>query len=64
MVNCIYSLVGRKFSDFVALNTDARNEKLAMEKKLVIDMDPSIAKCFQDSHHISSKCSFHSLQCQ
>jgi hypothetical protein len=30
----------------VALNTDARNEKLVMDKKLTIDMDPGIAEAF------------------
>jgi hypothetical protein len=32
-----------------------RNQKLAVERNLMIDMDPEIARAFQNSTSISSK---------
>ena len=40
--NCIFTLVGQPFFDFVEDKTEARNQKLALEKNLSIQMDPHI----------------------
>ena len=55
LINLIYTLVGKPFSDWAQECMKARNEKLLNEQKLAIAMDPEILRCFNESTYISSK---------
>ena len=55
MVNVLYTIVGQPFADWVQHHIDERNEKLAREQNLNIELDPEIAAAFRASSQISSK---------
>ena len=55
LVNLSYSLLGDQFANWVKDRINQRNQKLAVERNLMIDMDPEIARAFQNSTSISSK---------
>ena len=44
------------FAKWVKKQVDARHEKVAVEKNLMIDIDPEIARVFEQSKAVSSKC--------
>ena len=52
--------MGDEFRDWVAGKIRERNDKLAEKHDLMIDMDPAIARAFQNSSMISSKYSLFS----
>ena len=55
LINVTYTLVGEPFSDWAKVEIVNRNEEIARKQKLLIDMDPEIAKAFDKSANISSK---------
>jgi hypothetical protein len=55
ILNLIYSICGDGFRDFVQLAIKERNEQLALQGDLNIEMDPKIAECFAQSTMVSSK---------
>ena len=46
------------FSKWVKEQVNKRNEDLLVEKGLIIEMDPEIAKVFKESTKVSCKCRF------
>ena len=44
--NCIFTLLGSTFSKWITERCQKRNEKLAIEKDLNIQLDPKIALAF------------------
>ena len=55
LINVTYTLVGEPFSNWVNVEIANRNEDIARKQKLLIEMDPEIAKAFDKSVNISSK---------
>jgi hypothetical protein len=55
LINVVYAVIGESFSQWVRREIEVRNEKLAQERDLLIEMDPQIAKAFHESVNISSK---------
>ena len=55
LINVAYTVIGEPFSTWVKDEISSRNEELAKKQKLLIDMDPEIAKAFHDSVNISSR---------
>ena len=47
--------MGNSFAAWVSTEIANRNEELAKKQKLLIDMDPEIAKAFHASVNISSR---------
>ena len=58
--NILFSVVGQPISDFVNKAIKERNDKVAENRNLIIELDPAIAEAFKKSLNVSSK-SF--LQC-
>ena len=54
--NLIFTLVGAPFQAWVNERCQQRNEKIAMERDLNIELDANIAKAFHESTAISRKC--------
>ena len=57
IANVIYTIVGDKFNDWVQEKVRARNEKVADDHDMNIDLDPEIAEIFKKSTSVSGKCS-------
>ena len=55
IVNVTYTLMGDRFSAWVHNLIKERNEKVAENRSLMIELDPAVAKAFRDSVNISSK---------
>ena len=53
--NVINTLIGEEFQDWVKERCTERNEQLAIEKDLNIQLDANIAKAFQASTAVSRK---------
>ena len=49
IANVCATVLGDKFTDWVAAKVKERNEELLVAKGLVIEMDPEIAEVFQAS---------------
>ena len=62
VVNVIYKANDVEFRDWVKARILKRNEKLVVEKKLAINMDPAVMKAFLNSTAVSSKLNHH-LSC-
>ena len=58
VINLIYSLKGDEFREWVSGLIRGRNEHLALQNDLMIELDPQIAEAFKTSQNISSKFSF------
>ena len=56
IANVIYSIVGDPFKQWVQFRVEARNNKVAEEGEMMIEMDPDIATIFQKSNAVSGKC--------
>ena len=54
IINVLYTLIGDQLKDFVNIHIKARNDEVAVNRNLIIDMDPEIAQAFQRSVNISS----------
>ena len=55
LINVAYTVLGTPFKAWVENEIASRNEELAKKQKLLIEMDPEIAKAFHSSVNISSK---------
>ena len=53
--NIIASVLGEVFNKWVKKQIENRHSKVAVQKDLMIQMDPEIAKIFRDSTAVSSK---------
>lgn len=58
VVNVAASLLGKKFTDWVTDKIKHRNEKVAIERDVMISVDPDIAAAFQGSSAVSREYSF------
>ena len=54
LINVTYTVLGTPFKAWVQGEIEKRNEELAKKQKLLIEMDPEIAKAFHGSVNISS----------
>ena len=54
--NVCASILQSSFSNWVKEQVETRHDKAAVKKDLMINMDPEIAKIFQESTAVSSKC--------
>ena len=54
IANIIYTIVGKPFTDWIDARVNERHEKRAMENNLNIQMDPEIARIFQQSTAVST----------
>ena len=55
IVNVTYTLMGEKFKSWVHEVIVERNNRIAENRKLIIELDPAVATAFRDSVNISSK---------
>ena len=55
LINVVHTVAGDDFAQWATHQQDARNNKIAVDNNLMIEMDPMILKCFQDSKQVSSK---------
>jgi hypothetical protein len=53
LVNIIYANLGAAFKDFIKAKVEARNQKIAEDRKMMIDVDPDIAQAFDNTNHVS-----------
>ena len=51
----IYTIYGQPFKDWVNQHIQARHEKFANKRNLLIDMDPEIAQALGQTTMVSSK---------
>ena len=51
--NLVYTVVGEKFRAWVQAKIEERNERLAVEKDLMISFDSEVAAAFNRSTHVS-----------
>jgi hypothetical protein len=54
-VNVTSSILGDEFLDWIKERIEARNSKVAVEKDIMISVDPDIANAFNASTSISRK---------
>lgn len=59
--NIAYSLCGDSFAKWISDQMNARNQKVTIEKDLLINIDPRIYNVFTQSSSISSKISLYSI---
>ena len=55
IINLIYTIVGQPFAEWVSERVEARNRKLVEEHDMAINLDPEIARCFEQATAVSSK---------
>ena len=55
IVNVAWTVVGKPFGDWVKQQIETRNYNRAVEKDLLISMDPEIAEAYHNSTAVSSK---------
>ena len=55
IVNVLFTIMGEPISDFVKKSIKARNDAVAENRNLIIELDPEIAAAFAKSINISSK---------
>ena len=52
----LFTIIGQPIADFVSKNIKERNDRVAENRNLIIEMDPIIAEAFKKSLNVSSKC--------
>ena len=55
LANVSYTAIGKPFGDWVRQQIETRNQKLAIDRQLNIELDPELAQAFHASTAISSK---------
>ena len=55
LCNMIHTVVGSRFNMWVRMQVLDRNEKLAKDRNLELELDPEVAKFFSQSTAVSSK---------
>ena len=53
LVNIVYTVVGEQFKTWARERIDERNQRVAIDKDLMIDVDPAIAQAFNVSTAVS-----------
>ena len=53
VINVAYTVVGDAFKDWVNKNVEERNQKQAVEKNLIMQIDPELEKAFMASSTFS-----------
>ena len=53
LINVVYTVVGQTFADWVKDRVEERNNKVAVDKGLLIDVDEEIYNAFTQSTAIS-----------
>ena len=53
LINIIYTIMNEKFSTWVDAQIQERNQKVAEAGKMLISMDPDVAKAFMGSTAVS-----------
>ena len=53
LVNIVYTVVGEQFKTWARERIDERNQRVAIDKDLMIDVDPAIAQAFNASTAVS-----------
>jgi hypothetical protein len=56
VVNVAASLLGGIFNDWVKEQIERRNKRVAIERDVMINLDPDIAAAFNSSSAVSRKC--------
>ena len=51
----LFTIIGQPIADFVSKNIKERNDRVAENRNLIIEMDPIIAEAFKKSLNVSSK---------
>ena len=54
IVNVCYTVIGKKFADWVGESINARNQHVAEKQDLLLEMDPEILQAFKNSKNIST----------
>ena len=55
MVNVVHTVIGEPIRQLVQEAVKRRNELVAVNRNLIIELDPEIANAFKESLNISSK---------
>jgi hypothetical protein len=55
LINLLFTLLGSEFSDWVNAIVEARNLKVATDRKMLLELDPDIAQAFHNSTAVNSK---------
>ena len=53
LLSAIFTVVGKPFADWVDSRVTERNKARVVEKNMMIDLDPEVAKAFHESTHVS-----------
>ena len=53
--NIVYTIVGDPFDAWVASQVEVRNDKIASERDMLVDLDPEIATLFNQSTAVSGR---------
>ena len=55
IINVLHTILEREFADWVHGHIEKRNSNRAAEQQLMIDLDPEVARHFQESTFVSSR---------
>ena len=55
IANVLFTVVGQPVADFVNKSIKERNDRVAENRNLIIELDPAIAEAFKNSLNVSSK---------
>ena len=55
IINVLFTILGGDFADWVDQHVKARNTGRLEEKQQLIELDPAIARAFQQSTHVSTR---------
>ena len=55
LCNMLNTVIGARFNMWVSECVKQRNEKIAADRNLDLELDPHVAKLFQNSTSVSSK---------
>ena len=51
----VYKILGDDFSGWMDEKIQERNQKIMVERQMMINVDPEIAAAFQSTNHVSSR---------
>ena len=55
LINVMYTVIKAPFGQWVRQQIEERNRRIAVDKNMLIDMDPEIAEAYAASTAVSSK---------
>ncbi len=53
LINVIYTIVGQQFADWVTERIEERNQKVAVDGNLMIEVDAEVARAYNNSTAVS-----------